>query len=62
MHKAFLSTTEVAAEFGVDRSVIVRRVKAGQLTPVQKLPGHTGAYLFDRAAVQALVETERNLT
>ena len=62
MRQSFLSTTEVAAELGVDRSVVVRRVKAGQLTPVQKLPGHTGAYLFDRAAIEALVAVERNLS
>lgn len=61
-HTTPMTTSEVAAAFGVDRSIVVRRVQAGHLTPVQKLPGLRGAYLFDRASIQALVETERNLS
>jgi len=35
-------------------SSVIRLVKAGKLTPVQKLPGLRGAYLFNRADIEAL--------
>ena len=37
-----------------DPSTISRWVAAGKLTPAHKLPGKTGAYLFNRADVEAL--------
>ena len=51
-----VSTTE-AAEI-LDRHVrtIHRLVNDGQLTPVAKVPGKTGAYMFHRADVLALRE------
>lgn len=58
MHTDLLATTEVAALLGIDRSVVIRRVQAGSLTPVHRLPGPTGAYLFDRSEVER-VATER---
>ena len=35
-------------------STITRLVQAGKLTPAVKLPGRRGAYLFNRADVEAL--------
>ena len=37
-----------------NRSTLVRWVRDGVLTPVHKLEGDNGAYLFDRADVEAL--------
>lgn len=48
------TTKQVAEALRTDRKGVRRLVERGTLTPVQKLPGTTGAYLFDRAAVEAL--------
>ena len=42
----------------IDRSSLVRRVRAGTLEPVQKLPAATGAYLFDRALIEQMAAPE----
>lgn len=49
-----VSTAEAAQM--LDRHVrsIHRLVQTGELTPVAKIPGRTGAYLFRRADVEAL--------
>lgn len=59
---SLMTTAEVADAFGRDRSVILKRVRAGELTPTHKLDGLRGAYLFDRSAIEALVAVERNLS
>jgi predicted site-specific integrase-resolvase len=41
-----LTSAEVCAEFGIDRSTLVRWVASGKIAAEQKLPGDTGAYLF----------------
>lgn len=49
-------TTKQASEIlGEGVRQVIRRVERGELTPVQKLPGIRGAYLFDRADVEALL-------
>lgn len=48
-----ITTAEVAALLDVDRRTVHRMVAAGALTPTLKLPGLTGALLFDRADVEA---------
>jgi len=45
---------EVVAKFGGSRKRVRLLMSRGVLTPVQKLPGKTGAYLFDRDAVETL--------
>jgi hypothetical protein len=35
-------------------SSVIRLVKSGKLTPVHKLPGRTGAYVFARADIELL--------
>lgn len=48
-----LTTAETCdALGGIDRSTLTRWVQTGRITPAQKLPGRTGAYLFDPAEVQ----------
>lgn len=49
-----VSTVEAVAILGCDRSSISRWVSSGRLVPAHKLPGQTGAFLFDRAAIEAL--------
>jgi hypothetical protein len=43
-----ITASEMADHLGVDRTTVIRRVDAGSLEPVAKLPGKTGAYLFAR--------------
>lgn len=52
-----IGTTEAAKRKGVDRSTFFRWVQLKRIEPVMKLPGKTGAMLFDPAEVDAL-ETE----
>lgn len=49
-----LTTAEVAQRLGVDVRTVHRMVASGRLTPVQKLPGRTGSYVFSAAAVEAV--------
>ena len=50
----FLSTAQVAQAKGVSVRTVVRWVDSGRLTPVVKMPGETGAYVFDPADVEAM--------
>lgn len=54
-HPDYISTAQAAKILGLDRSGVIRRIKSGELHPVQTLAGKTGAHLFDRADVEALV-------
>lgn len=49
-----LTSTEVAERLGIARQTVAWRVARDQLTPVQKLPGRNGAYLFDAEQIEAL--------
>jgi len=49
MHPEQMTTSQVVEEFQVSRRTVLRRIAEGDLTPLMKLPGATGAYLFDRA-------------
>lgn len=49
-----ITSDEAATLLGVDRRSVVRFVDRGELTPSLKLPGRTGAYLFERADVEQL--------
>jgi predicted site-specific integrase-resolvase len=53
-----IGSGEVAEMLGIDRRQVTRLVRAGRLVPVSKLPGHTGAYVFPRAAIEALLREE----
>lgn len=49
-----MTSPEVCELLGIDRSTLTRRVQAGRIEPAFKLPGRNGAYVFDRATVEAL--------
>lgn len=55
-----ITVAEAAAILAVNRKTVLRRVAAGILKPTQKLPGETGAYLFDRAEVERLAAERRS--
>lgn len=51
------TTREAVSLLGApDRKTVLRLVESGALTPLHKLPGATGAYLFKRADVLAIRE------
>lgn len=47
---------QAAEVLKVDRATVRRMVEDGRLTALTKLPGKTGAYLLEPAAVEALAE------
>ena len=47
-----LTTREVAAEYGTTRRRILKRVADGDLDPLKKSPGVTGAFLFARSEAE----------
>jgi excisionase family DNA binding protein len=48
---ALLTTRQAAERLGVDRGTVSRAAAAGRLPAAGKLPGRTGAYLFDAAVI-----------
>jgi len=52
MHPEQMTTSQVVEEFQVSRRTVLRRIADGDLTPLMKLPGATGAYLFERAEIE----------
>lgn len=51
-----LSSAEVASTLGVSTSTVNRLVAAKELTPMMKLPGRTGAYLFEPQEVHRALQ------
>lgn len=49
-----IGASEACQILGRDRSTLTRWVDSGRLDFWVKMPGATGAYLFDRAVVEAL--------
>lgn len=49
-----IPTSEVSVILGRDVSTVLRDVRDGRIPFVLKLPGRTGAYLFDRAVIDNL--------
>lgn len=50
--ETLVTAAEVATCLGVDRSIVLRMVHSGRLSPVVKLPGKTGSYLFSRESIE----------
>jgi excisionase family DNA binding protein len=48
---ALITTAEAAQRLCVDRSVVIKLVARGQLLPAMKLPGRTGAHLFQPSEI-----------
>lgn len=60
MDNNLLTTGEALAALGItSRSTLTRYVALGKISPAAKLPGATGAFLFDAAEVERL-RTERD--
>jgi excisionase family DNA binding protein len=49
-----IPTRQAAELLGVNVRTVHRMAEAGLLPPALKIPGQTGAWLFDRAAVERL--------
>ena len=57
-----VTAAQVAAKYGVTSRTVNRWVHAGRLTPAQKLPTPTGAYLFHAADVEALANERTKIS
>lgn len=53
-----LTASEAAQAIGIDRSTLTRRTKAGLITPLKKLPGIRGAYLYSPEEVERAKEAK----
>lgn len=53
---ALIGTAEVCRRLGIHASTVSRWVKAGDLTPVHKMPTKNGAYLFRSEDIEQLRE------
>lgn len=53
MNDDLITAAEAAARLGVPKRTLLRWAKFG-LVPAAKLPGRTGAYLFDPATIEQL--------
>lgn len=51
-----MSTAEACTRLGIVRPSLIRMVDRGVIVPVQQLGGPRGAYIFNRADVEALAE------
>lgn len=47
-----LSSVEVCERLNIDRSTLSRWVAAGRIHVAHRLPGRTGAFLFDASEVE----------
>jgi hypothetical protein len=52
--KELINSRDACDEIGIDRSTLTRWVQLGKATPVMRLSGATGAYLFARDDVARL--------
>lgn len=48
-----IGSSEAASIIGVSRATLTRWVQSGEIEPAKKLPGLTGAALFERADIDA---------
>ena len=44
---------------GISKRTVHQRIGAGRIAPIQKMPGQTGQYLFDRAYIEQIAADER---
>lgn len=56
-NESLIGSDEASKVLGVHRATFLRWVEDGVIEPVTQLPGQNGAYLFDRADVEALKAT-----
>lgn len=55
-----IGSAEAAKILGIARTTLTRRIAAGVVCPASKLPSATGAYVFDRAEIDRLAESEHH--
>lgn len=58
----FLTTAEIVKATGTTPATVTRWVAAGKLSPIHKGQGIRGAFLFDRKAVEAFLESRKQRT
>lgn len=49
-----MGTTEASERLGVSRDSLVRMIATGTIKKATKMPGVSGAWLFDRAEIEHL--------
>ena len=54
--ETLLTTSEAAAALSVSPQTISRWVSIGRISPVRKLPGVRGAFLFDPTDIETLAK------
>ena len=45
---------------GISKRTVHQRIGAGRIAPIQKMPGQTGQYLFDRSYIEQIAADERD--
>ena len=53
-HQAHITTETVARMLATSKATVKRKAKLGILPTVGKIEARTGAYLFDKAAIEAI--------
>jgi predicted site-specific integrase-resolvase len=56
MQDTIIGSTEACTILNIDKATISRWVAAGRITPAGKLPRKNGAFLFNRADIEALAQ------
>jgi len=56
MQDTIIGSTEACTILKIDKATISRWVAAGRITPAGKLPRKNGAFLFNRADIEALAQ------
>jgi len=44
---------------GISKRTVHQRIGAGRIAPIQKMPGQTGQYLFERSYIERIAADER---
>lgn len=57
---ALIGTRQAAEILGVPRTTLASRLAAGSIVPAIKLPGRTGAFLFERSYIEQIAADERD--
>jgi len=55
-NKTYLGSQEVCAQLDIHQSTLSRWVAAGRIVPAMKMPGASGAFLFDQGEVDRLAQ------
>lgn len=58
LHRAVLSVPEVATLTGETARTVQRKARTG-VYPAHKMPGRTGAYIFERDAVEEILQAKQ---